>query len=67
MLDVRDLRVDYGRAPLRQHAALVQDHDAFGKRRHHPHHVLDQHDRRALVADAPNQIDGAVDLRRCQA
>ena len=33
----------------------------------YPHHVLDQHDRRALRTNAGDEVDRAVDLRRREA
>jgi hypothetical protein len=51
-----------GSAALRQHAALVEHDDPVGQLGDDAHDVLDEHDRRALVANAANQLDGAVDL-----
>ena len=44
---------------LRDHFALVQHDDAVGERDDRAHHVLDQHDRRALAADVADQVDRA--------
>ena len=47
--------------------AVVEDDDAVGQRHHRAHHVLDEDDGRALVADAPDQRHRVVDLARRQA
>ena len=48
-----------GRPALGEQLAVVEHDDAVGQRHHRAHHVLDEHDGRALVADAPDQRDRA--------
>ena len=51
---------------LGEHFPVVEDNDAIGQRHHRTHHVLDEDNGRALLADAPDQRDGLVDLARRQ-
>src|SRR3954471_6100166 len=57
----------FARLSLRDQLAVVQHHDAVRQRHHRAHHVLDEDDGGALVADATDQLDGVVDLAGRQA
>src|SRR6516162_807521 len=60
-----DLRTrhDLVRRALRKHAAVIEHDDAVGHRQDGTHHVLDEHDRGAAVANPAQDLDRAVDLR----
>ena len=44
--------------------ALIEHDDAIGQRDDDAHDVLDENDRRALLADLPDELHRAVDLAR---
>ncbi len=46
--------------------AVVQHHDALGKRQHHLHQVLDDHDGDAAGGDAADDLQRLVDLGRVE-
>src|SRR6267142_7004525 len=55
------IRLDHGRpahhlggTALGDHAPVAQHHDTVGELHHGAHHVLDEHDARALRADVPH-------------
>ena len=50
------------RGAFRDDQAVIEHDDAVRQRQHRAHHVLDEYDRRAVVADRADQLDRAVDL-----
>ena len=60
-------RITSARRALGDRLAIGEHHDAVGELHHRAHHVLDEHDGRALVADGADQAQRPVHLRRRQA